>query len=212
MSTRERTGMIAIATHLWSSPVHAAAADLVNPQPGETVVDLGAGLGAATLHLARRVRPGGRVVAVDPSRPMRAAIRARRAVHPDRDLIDVQAGRAERLPLPDHGVDAVVVMNVIHLLADVDAAATELTRALRPSGRILFVEEDLDDPRHRFHHAEPHGPDGPTVDDLARALDRAGAATTIERRPLGGQPVTTVSGHGVDGPGADGSGGSTARF
>jgi ubiquinone/menaquinone biosynthesis C-methylase UbiE len=203
MSARERTGMIAIASHLWSSPVHAAATDLVDPEPGETVVDLGAGFGASTSHLARRLRPGGRVVAVDPSRLMRTALRARRAVHPNRDLISVRAGTAERLPLPDHSVDAVVAMNVIHLLPNVDAAATELARVLRPSGRLVFIEEDLDDPSHRFHHAEPHAPDGPTVDDLARALHRATTATTIQRRHLGDQPVTILSGHDI------GSGGNT---
>ncbi len=86
-------------------------------------------------------------------------------------------------------------MNVVHLLSDVDAVSTELTRVLRPGGRILFIEEDLDDPGHRFHHAEPHAPDGPTIDDLARALERVGLAATIARRHLGGQPVTTLSGH-----------------
>ncbi|MGI9616018.1 MAG: class I SAM-dependent methyltransferase [Acidimicrobiales bacterium] len=197
MSASERTGPIAVASHLWSSPVHAAAADLVDPQPGETIVDLGAGFGAATLHLARRMRPGARVVAVDPSRLMRTALRARRIIDPGRDLIEVQAGTAERLHLLGHSVDAVVAMNVIHLLRDVDAAATELARVLRPSGRLLFIEEDIDDPRHRFHHTEPHAPDGPTVNDLARALDQTGQATTIGRRDLGGQPVTTLSRHDI---------------
>ena len=193
MNARNRTGIIAVASHLWDSPVHAAATDLVAPQPGETVIDLGAGFGAATLRLARTVDPGGRAIAVDPSRLMRTALRARRLVHPNRNLIDVRDGSAERLPIADHSIDAVISMNVIHLLRDIDTAAAELVRVLRPSGRILFIEEDLDDPAHRFHNAEPHAPDGPTVDDFARALDQTLATTTIGRQHLGGQPVTAVS-------------------
>lgn len=193
MSRGQRTGILAVASHLWGSPVHAAAAALIDPHPGDSIVDLGAGFGAATLHLAQRVGPDGRVVAVDPSRIMRGAFRARRAVHSTRQLVDVRDGTAERLPVPDRSIDAVLAMNVIHLLHDVDAAATELDRAMRPGGRILFVEEDLDDPAHRFHQSEPHGKDGPTVDDLAGALDRAGLLPKIERRHLGAQPVTLVT-------------------
>ncbi len=88
-------------------------------------------------------------------------------------------------------------MNVIHLLRDVDQVATELARVLRRSGRLLFVEEDLDDPSHRFHHAEPHASNGPTADALARALEGAGMTATLERQRLGGQPATTLSGRHI---------------
>lgn len=198
MSAAKRAGLIAVASHLWSSPVHADAAKLLDPQPGESVIDLGAGFGAATLQLARRLGSHGRVIAVDPSRLMRSALRARRAVHHNRQLIDVRPGTAERLPLPDHSVDAVIAMNLIHLLDDVGAAATEVARVLRHGGRFLFIEEDLDHPDHRFHHTKPHAPDGATVDDLARALDRIASATTIDRRHIGGQPTTAVTGHATD--------------
>ena len=57
MSAREQAGLVAVASHLWSSPVHAAATELFDPQPGESVVDLGAGFGAATLHLAASTGP-----------------------------------------------------------------------------------------------------------------------------------------------------------
>lgn len=195
MSATKRPGIVAVASHLWSSPVHAAAINLLDPRPGETVLDLGAGFGAATLHLARRIGQDGRVVAVDPSRLMRYSLRVRRAVHPHRKLVDVRDGTAERLPLPDRSVDAIVAMNLIHLLSDVDATATELARVLRHGGRFLFIEEDLDDPDHRFHHTKPHAPDGPTVDDLAQALHTITTTTATDCQRLGGQPTITVEGH-----------------
>lgn len=194
MSARSRAGILAVAAHLWNSPVHSAASEMLDSQPGETIVDIGSGFGAATFHLARTIRPAGHIVAVDPSRLMRTAQRARRTVHPDRDLIDVRPGTAERLPIADHSVDAIIAMNVAHLIRDVGAAATEAARVLRPAGRVLFVKEDIDHPDHRFHHAKPHAPDGPTMDDLARALEPVLPGLTIEKRRIGGQPTTIVAG------------------
>ncbi len=190
----KRPGIRAVAAHLWRSPVHVAAVDLLDPRSGQHVVDLGAGLGAATLELARRVAPTGTVTAVDPSAIMRAMMTVRRLGHGHRSCISIEPGTAANLPLPTEGTDAVIALNVAHLLPDVDAAGREISRVLGPGGRVLFVEEDLDHPSHAFHHSTPHAPDGPTLDELADALIRAGLTVDGPHGDvLGGQPVNLIS-------------------
>lgn len=51
--------------------------------PGATVLDIGANIGAHTLHLARLVRPGGRVIAVEPTRYAVGRLRENLALNPD---------------------------------------------------------------------------------------------------------------------------------
>ena len=188
-----RHGLREVAAHLWRSEVHEAAVDRLAPVPGEHVVDIGAGLGAASLAAARRVGSGGSggsVTAVDPSRLARTAVRLRLLRRPERGVVAIRAGGGESLPLADDSVDAAVALNVAHLFGDVDQVAAELARVLRPEGRVLVVEEDLDDPRHTFHGDTPHHPGGPDLPDLAAALRRAGLTPSeIEADVRGGEPA-----------------------
>ena len=76
---------------------------------------------------------GVRVVAVEPSAGMRAqAVRAN--PHPGVAWV---GGRAERLPLGQGVCAWAWVSTVVHHLDDLDAAAAELGRVLRPRGPVL---------------------------------------------------------------------------
>lgn len=52
----------------------------------------------------------------------------------------VQEGVAERLPLPDESVDAVVSSLVLCTVGDLDATLREIRRVLKPGGRFVFIE------------------------------------------------------------------------
>jgi SAM-dependent methyltransferase len=54
--------------------------------------------------------------------------------------VQVLPGRAERLPVPDHSVDAVVGTFVLCSVDDPDAAVAEVCRVLRPGSRYVFAE------------------------------------------------------------------------
>ncbi len=94
--------------------------------PASTVLDLAAGTGKLTAAL---VPLAGHVIAVEPVAEMRRVLSAG---HPD---VEVLAGRAEQIPLPDGSLDAVFVAAAFHWF-DADAALAEIHRVLRPGGGL----------------------------------------------------------------------------
>jgi SAM-dependent methyltransferase len=110
------------------------ALDWLIPPGAGAILDLAAGTGVVTRELVGRAA---RVVAVEPDERMRAVLAAR---CPGAEVL---AGRGEDIPLPDASVDAVVVSAAWHWL-DPGRAVPEITRVLRPGGRlgVLWVSRD----------------------------------------------------------------------
>jgi ubiquinone/menaquinone biosynthesis C-methylase UbiE len=102
------------------------------PQRPLAVLDLGSGTGRFTPALAATF--GGPVYGVEPSWRMRD-IAIRSAVHP---AVSYLAGCAEDLPLPAGSCDVVLVFLVYHHVTDPAAGAAEISRVLRPGGRVLI--------------------------------------------------------------------------
>jgi arsenite methyltransferase len=113
--------------------------DLLAPQPGERIVDIGVGPGLLAYDLARLTGPAGRVVGVDVSADMLAIARERLASQPQAECLE---GDAVGLPLSDGGFDAAVSTQVYEYVADMQAALAELHRVLRPGGRALILDTD----------------------------------------------------------------------
>ena len=126
-----------------SRPLYAPAALdwLAERLPLRRVLDLGAGTGKLTRQL---VAHGADVVAVEPGAEMRGVF-AR--VLPGVELL---AGSAEAIPLPDESVDAITAAQAFHWF-DLERALPEMHRVLRPGGGVALVwnEWDDDDPLMR---------------------------------------------------------------
>lgn len=103
----------------------AAVVDLLAPQPGERILDLGCGDGTLTAAL---VAAGADVVGLDPDPSMRAAAAARG--------LAVIAGDGQRLDF-DGVFDAVFSNAALHWMPDQDAVAAGVFRALKPGGRYV---------------------------------------------------------------------------
>ena len=188
------------APGMWRSEVNDAVVGLLAPQPGETVVDIGAGVGAGTMRAARS---GASVIAVEPTSYMRRILRIRRFLQRSRSRITVLDGAAEKLPLPDASVDAVWAVNTMHHWIDTERGAAEICRVLRPGGRVVLVDEDFENVEHphfeRF--AERHG-DGEhhafsmvDAEQMGELLVTAGI-TEVEatKRQLASLPVIALVG------------------
>jgi SAM-dependent methyltransferase len=106
---------------------------LVGLHPGDHVVDVGCGPGAAA---RRAARAGARVTAVEPA-PVMLSV-ARRLTRGG--AVTYLEGTAEALPLGDAGADALWAIATVHHWPDVEAGVSEAHRVLRPGGRFLAAE------------------------------------------------------------------------
>ncbi|WP_421996246.1 class I SAM-dependent methyltransferase [Reyranella sp.] len=103
-------------------------------QPGEHVVDIGCGTGGTTASLARAVGPSGHVLGVDISEPLIAA--ARRQGLPNATFA---VGDAATHAFDQGASDLVFSRFGVMFFADAVGAFRNIRRALKPSGRLVFL-------------------------------------------------------------------------
>ena len=109
--------------------------------PGDTILDAACGTGLPSLALAERVRPGGKVLAIDISGEMLAAAQ-RKAAAAGLDNIEHRQMDVAALELPDAAFDAVTCSFALMFCPDPVKAASELHRVLRPHGRLAIAVWD----------------------------------------------------------------------
>jgi SAM-dependent methyltransferase len=97
-------------------------ADFVGVQPGQRVLDIGAGTGALLAELVRR---SAEVAAIEPSQAFVDTLHAR---FPG---VDIRAAPAEELPWPDESFDAALAQLVVAFMNDAPAGIREMQRVAR---------------------------------------------------------------------------------
>jgi demethylmenaquinone methyltransferase / 2-methoxy-6-polyprenyl-1,4-benzoquinol methylase len=110
------------------------AADLAKVGPGSRVLDVATGTGDFAIELQRRVGDGGEVIGLDFSENMLELAR-RKAPG-----IRFEQGNALELPYGDDEFDAATVGFGVRNFADLDRGLAELTRVVKPGGRVVILE------------------------------------------------------------------------
>lgn len=114
-------------------PGRRRAIEHLDPQPSDTILEVGVGTG---LDLTA-YRSHCRIVGIDLSRPMMQKAQKRIAqVTPKVDLLQMDAAR---LAFPDGTFDAVYVPYTINVVPDPIAVGRELVRVCRDGGRIVML-------------------------------------------------------------------------
>jgi len=110
--------------------------------PGMTVLDVGCAMGFFTLPVARMVGSSGRVIAVDIQPKMISALRRRARRCGLLDRIETHIGTEQGLGLSylEGKVDLVLAIHMVHEVPDRDRLMSELSRAVKSTGRMLVVE------------------------------------------------------------------------
>jgi len=109
----------------------------LRPSRGMTLVDIGSGTGQFATAFSDWFDIS--VIAVEPAAAMRAQI-------PRTPSIEVREGNAGALPLPDDAADAAWLSLVIHHIPDLESAAHEIRRVLRPGAPVLIRQGfEIDD-------------------------------------------------------------------
>ena len=150
---------------------------LLDPQPGEKILDLGCGTGHLTAEIAKS---GAAVVGVDSSADM---VRAAGKNFPDLTFIQADA----RTLSFDQPFDALFSNAVLHWIKEADEVLDSVTRCLKPGGRIVAEMggkgniEGVVTALHRALSATPGHPGKevdpwyfPTVGEYSRLLEERG--------------------------------------
>jgi ubiquinone/menaquinone biosynthesis C-methylase UbiE len=112
---------------------------LLQPRPGERILEIGPGTGLQSLHVAPQLAAGGQLAIVDIQPQMLDHVMARAARHSIGNISPHLAG-ADALPFPDAHFDAAYLVTVLGEIPQRQAALAELRRVLKPGGRLVIGE------------------------------------------------------------------------
>ncbi len=133
--------------YLLASPIRRWLQDpekIVGPlvSEGMIVLEPGPGMGFFTLELARRVGPSGRVLAIDVQPKMLEGLVKRATKAGLADRIEARLAKGERLGIEDYAgrVDFALAFAMVHEVPNPAALFEDISKALKPGGKLLFVE------------------------------------------------------------------------
>ena len=112
--------------------------DECNLHPNAVVLDVATGPGTVARAAARRIGPGGRVVATDISRPMLNVANSKSSA-PESAPITYIESPAAPLRVESAAFDFVLCQQGVQFFPDRSAALTEMRRAIKPGGQLAIA-------------------------------------------------------------------------
>jgi ubiquinone/menaquinone biosynthesis C-methylase UbiE len=122
-------------------------------KPGEVVADIGAGTGYHVRRIAPKILPRGKVYAVEIQQEMLDLLTNKLTAIGITNVVPV-LGTISDPKLPTNAVDTIIMVDVYHEFDHPFEMTAAMCRALKPGGRMVFVEfrgEDENVPIKRVH-------------------------------------------------------------
>ncbi len=107
---------------------------------GELGLDLGSGTADLAISVIRRSGQGTRMIGMDITPEMLERGRKKIIRLGLQDRIDLRAGDAEHIDLPDNSVDGCCSAFTVRNLTDIRQGFREMLRVVRPGGRVVCLE------------------------------------------------------------------------
>lgn len=156
----------------------AAVEAAVAPRGG-VAADIGFGGGLGLQLLLDAVGDDGVVHGVEIADDMLRRARSRFGNDVRSGRLHLSSGSLTEVPLDDGAVDALITVNTVYFITDLDAACVELARALRPGGRVVIGIGDPDVMTKLPFTA--HGFTIRPVGEIAAALQNSGLQVELRR-------------------------------
>src|SRR5688572_23857732 len=119
--------------------------DMVQPRPGEVILEVGCGSGVLDRWLAHYTKQANRIIGVDVNRYLLREATALATREGFTDVITFQEGNAEALPFPDNHVDVALSFTVLEE-GNADRMLAELVRVAKPGGPVAVMVRAIDIP------------------------------------------------------------------
>ena len=117
--------------------------EVLQPRPGERILEIGPGTGYYTLAVAPWLAPGGQLDALDLQQAMLIELRHRRLARGIDNVVETP-GDASELPYADATFDAAYLVATLGEVAGSVKVLGEIRRVLKPSGRLVVGEGQPD--------------------------------------------------------------------
>lgn len=151
--------------------LYAVAADALDLQPEDDLLDVGCGAGVLLCDRAAEVRY---VAGIDASEIQVGLARQRLAERIAQGTAQIVLGDAAALPWEDGRFSAVASVNCLKFVTDPERALREMCRVLRPGGRLVHLTEaPITDPA-RSGEVDAFGIRQWSADDSRRIMEQAG--------------------------------------
>jgi ubiquinone/menaquinone biosynthesis C-methylase UbiE len=111
----------------------------LNLKPGMVIADIGAGSGYLSFPMAKFVAPNGKVYAEDIQPEMLDIIRQKAAANGIKNVVPM-LGTITDPQLPPKSVDLMILVDVYHEFDHPYEMVTNMVKALKKGGRLVFVE------------------------------------------------------------------------